>query len=159
LNQQHQIANLYKAVKAVKILFTLLILSTNALAMDRWAALSMIESDNRDSAVGRVGEITRYQIRPNLWPGGSPLDARAALVVAQRIMTRRTAAFEQRHGRQPDDFEFYVLWNAPAQINHPRRNVTERAKRFANLVADSPSDNGGQIGSLSTADSGQKPVF
>ena len=141
----------------MKILFTLLILSSNALAMDRWAALSMIESDNRDSAVGRLGEITRYQIRPNLWPGGSPLDAHAALVVAQRIMTLRTAAFEERHRRQPDDFEFYVLWNAPAQINHPRRNVVERAKRFANLVADSSSNNGGQT--LSAAESEQKPVF
>jgi hypothetical protein len=140
--------------KTVKILFTLLILSSNAMAMDRWAALSMIESDNRDSAVGRLGEITRYQIRPNLWPGGSPLDARAALVVAQRIMTRRTAAFEQRHRRLPDDFEFYVLWNAPAQINHPRRGVTERAERFANLVADSPSNDGSQSGALSITASG-----
>jgi hypothetical protein len=27
-----------------------------------------------------------------------------------------------------------VLWNAPQQINHPCRAVSERAHRFANLV-------------------------
>jgi hypothetical protein len=120
----------------MKILFTLLILSVNAMAMDRWTALSMIESANCDAAVGRVGEITRYQIRPELWPGGNPRDARAALVIAQRIMTGRIAAFQQSHGRAPSDFEFYVLWNAPAQINHPRRVVAERAQRFVNLIVD-----------------------
>ena len=130
--------------KSVKILLTLLVLSVNAMAMDRWAALSMIESDNCDSAVGRVGEITRYQIRPELWPGGNPRDSRAALIVARRIMSLRTETFAQKHGRLPDDFEFYVLWNAPAQINHPRRNVAERAQRFVNLLAGS-HPNGGQI--------------
>ncbi len=104
--------------------------------MDRWNALSMIESANRDGAVGRVGEITRYQIRPELWPGGNPLDARAALVIAQRIMTTRIAAFQKTHGRAPDDFEFYVLWNAPAQVDHPHRTVAERAERFMNLMMD-----------------------
>ena len=129
----------------MKILFTLLVLSVNAVAMDRWAALSMIESDNRDNAVGRVGEITRYQIRPELWPGGNPRNAHAALIVAQRIMALRTANFAQKYGRLPDDFEFYVLWNAPAQINHPRPGVAERAERFVNLMADSHSSNDGQI--------------
>src|ERR1700722_7681095 len=98
-----------------KVLFATLLVfgAVNAMAMDRWTALSMIESANRDNAVGRVGEITRYQIRPELWPGGNPRDARAALVIAERIMTARMAAFQQNHGRPPSDFEFYILWNAP----------------------------------------------
>jgi hypothetical protein len=108
----------------------------HAQAMDRWTALSMIESANRDNAVGRVGEITRYQIRPELWPGGNPLDARGALVVAQRIMTKRIANFQQAHGRAPTDFEFYILWNAPGQINHPHHAVVERANRFLNLIEE-----------------------
>ena len=143
--------------KPVKILLTLLVLSVNAMAMDRWTALSMIESDNRDSAVGRVGEITRYQIRPELWPGGNPRDARAALIVAQRIMSLRTEAFAQKHGRLPDDFEFYVLWNAPGQINHPRRSVTERAERFVNLMADC-HPNGGQIERASAGEPANPPM-
>ncbi len=118
----------------MKILFILLILSTNALAMDRWTALSMLESGDDDHAIGRAGEVSRYQISPGLWPGGNPLDASVALSNARCIMAERTAAFEHTHGRAPDDFEFYVLWNAPAQINHPHRIVAERARRFANLT-------------------------
>jgi hypothetical protein len=53
---------------------------------------------------------------------------------AQRIMSSRVTTFERTNGRSPDDFEFYVLWNAPAQINHPHRAVAERALRFINLV-------------------------
>jgi hypothetical protein len=118
----------------MKLLFMFLILSTNAMAMDRWTALAMVETGGNDHIVGRVGEISRYQIRPQLWSGGNPLDTRVALTNARRIMAARVAAFEQSHGRPPDDFEFYVLWNAPAQINHPHRIVAERARRFMNLV-------------------------
>ena len=118
----------------MKILLLLLFMSVNALAMNRWTALAMLESGDDDHIVGRDGEISRYQIRRDLWPGGNPLDNRVALANARRIMSPRVAAFERSHGRPPDDFEFYVLWNAPAQINHPRRAVAERARRFVNLV-------------------------
>jgi hypothetical protein len=124
----------------MKILFILLILSTNALAMDRWTALAMLESGGNDRIVGQVGEISRYQIRPELWPGGNPLDNRVALANARRIMSARVAAFEQSHGRAPDDFEFYILWNAPAQIDHPHRVVANRARRFVNLVVSAASN-------------------
>lgn len=120
----------------MKVFFlTLIILSTNALAMDRWAALAMLESGGDDHTVGRAGEVSRYQIRFELWPGGDPLDTRVALANAQHIISPRLAAFEKSHGRAADDFEFYILWNAPAQIDHPRPAVAERARRFANLVA------------------------
>jgi hypothetical protein len=116
------------------VLFILLVLSNSALAMDRWTALAMVETGGNDRIVGRVGEISRYQIRPELWRGGSPLNTSVALANARRIMAARVAAFEQSHGRAPDDFEFYILWNAPAEINHPHRVVAERARRFMNLV-------------------------
>jgi hypothetical protein len=119
----------------VKILFIVLILSTNALAMDRWAALAMLESGGDDNNVGPAGEVSRYQIRPELWQNGDPHDPHVALANAQHIMAPRMAAFEKAHGRAPDDFEFYVLWNAPAQIDHPRPRVADRARRFANLVS------------------------
>jgi len=107
----------------------------SARAMDRWAALSMIESGNNDSAIGSLGEISRYQIRPKLWPGGNPHNPNLALNVARGIMRSRLVRFEQTHNRAPSDFEFYVLWNAPREVNHPARAVAERAERFANLVA------------------------
>jgi hypothetical protein len=118
----------------MKILLIILIMSTNALAMDRWSALAMMESGGDDRAVGSAGEVSRYQIRPELWLGGNPLDRCTALDNAQRIMSSRVTTFERTHGRSPDDFEFYVLWNAPAQIGHPHRAVAERALRFMNLV-------------------------
>ena len=120
----------------MKIVFIFLILSANASAMDRWAALAMFESGDNDRIVGQAGEISRYQIRRELWPNGNPLDACVALANAQRIMSPRMVAFERTHGRTPNDFEFYVLWNAPAQIDHPHPVVVERARRFVNLVVE-----------------------
>lgn len=103
-------------------------------AMDRWEALSMLESGDDDRAVGLRGEISRFQIRRELWPGGNPLDARAALTVAREIMQARLDKFRASHRRDATDFEFYVLWNAPWQVNHPSAAVSERARRYANLV-------------------------
>jgi hypothetical protein len=118
----------------MKILLLLLIMAMNALAVDRWTALGLVESGGNDRIIGRAGEVSRYQIRPELWEGGDPLDTRTALANARQIMDARVAAFERSHGRQPDDFEFYVLWNAPAQIDHPHRAVAARARRFVNLI-------------------------
>lgn len=105
-----------------------------AYAMDRWAALSMLETGNDDNAVGSNGEVSRFQIRPQLWPGGNPQDGQFALSVAQDIMQARVTAFQKSHNRPPTDFEFYVLWNAPVQADHPSKVVIDRAQRFENLV-------------------------
>jgi hypothetical protein len=106
----------------------------SAPAMDRWAALSMIESGDDDRAVGSSGEVSRFQIQPVLWPGGNPRDAEAALSAAKVIMRQRMDQFQRNHKRPPTDFEFYVLWNAPLRVNRPSAVVSERASRFANLV-------------------------
>lgn len=108
-------------------------------AMDRWAALSQIESGDDDTAVGAAGEISRYQMKPELWQHYAAPDAdwqvaSAALGVAQKIMKARCVEFETRSGRPPTDFEFYVLWNAPGQVDQPTKPVRERAERFSNLV-------------------------
>jgi hypothetical protein len=114
-----------------------------AVAMERWAALSQLESGDNDYAVGNAGEVSRYQIKRDVWKryadaGASwknPLDS---LSVAQGVMTDRCAAFERSFHRTPSDFEFYVLWNAPAQIQRPCRSVRERADRFCQLVRKQP---------------------
>lgn len=116
------------------LILTGLCLTATASAMDRWAALSMIESGDDDHAVGPGGEISRYQIRPQLWPGGNPQDTQVALTAAQQIMLPRVEQFKRSHQRPPTDFEFYVLWNAPWQVDHPSATVTERARRFSNLI-------------------------
>jgi hypothetical protein len=107
--------------------------------MDRWSALSQIESGDNDKAVGRLGEISRYQILPDVWSSFAPEKAdwenpKDALAVAKEAMKKRCADFEHGFHRVPTDFEFYVLWNAPAQIQRPGRVVSERAKRFCNLM-------------------------
>ncbi len=106
----------------------------SASGMNRWQALSMLETGDNDCAVGRCGEISRFQIRAQLWPGGNCQNPGTALAVAQRIMQARMKQFEQTHKRPPTDFEFYILWNAPAEVDHPDPCVAERAQRFANLV-------------------------
>jgi hypothetical protein len=119
----------------------LLLGGTPAPARDRWAALSLIESGNNDAAIGRAGEVSRYQIKPLLWvkycpqyPVTARANPQAALCAAQAIMRMHCLAFERRFHRPPTDFEYYVLWNAPAQIQKPGRAVSARANRFCNLV-------------------------
>jgi len=104
-----------------------------AVHFNRFAALSMLESGDDDHAVGAHGEVSRYQILPRYWIEGNPHDARIALANAKAIMTVRCAIFERRQHRPATDFEFYILWNAQSQINHPNPAVAERAQRFANL--------------------------
>ena len=118
----------------VTLAFASLGLAMPAFSMDRWEALSMIESGNNDRAIGAVGEVSRYQIRPEFWPGGNPQNPQVALTVAQKTMQSRLNQFVRRHQRQPTDLEFYILWNAPWQADHPSAIVKERAQRFANLV-------------------------
>jgi hypothetical protein len=108
-------------------------------AMDRWTALSQIESGDDDRAVGAAGEVSRYQIRPEVWRRYAPTDAdwtnaTNALSVARQAMQERCAAYERQAHRPPTDKEFYILWNAPAQLQHPGKAVLDRAERFSNLV-------------------------
>ena len=121
---------------AVGLVFAL---GTELHAMDRWSALSQIESGDDDRAVGSAGEISRYQIKPGLWRRYAPANAdwtnpANALSVARQAMQERCAAFERAMHRPPTDTEFYILWNAPAQIERPGKAVLYRAKRFCNLV-------------------------
>lgn len=127
----------YVSVKIRLSIFLLLAAAmapVSAFGMDRWSALSMIESGDNDRAVGLRGEVSRFQILPNLWPGGNPRDFQTALTAAQEIMTRRLNRFRYQHRRDATDTEFYILWNAPWQVDHPSHVVEQRAYRFANLV-------------------------
>jgi hypothetical protein len=112
-----------------------------ASAMDRRAALSQLETGDNDRATGRAHERSRFQIRPADWYANTSTSIRQATnpatawIVAERILKPRIAHFVAIHHRQPTDFEWYVLWNAPAQTDHASPAVTERAVRFSNLCA------------------------
>ncbi len=108
-------------------------------AKDRWSALSQLESGDNDHAVGAAGEISRYQIKRDVWRRYASADADwknsdQALIVARQAMQERCATFERKVHRPPTDSEFYILWNAPAQVLRPCKVVLERAERFCNLV-------------------------
>ena len=131
---------LMKAKPFILALALVLGLCLRLQAMDRWAALSQVESGENDRAVGRAGEVSRYQMKPEVWrrfapPSASWGKAEDSLSVAKAVMQERCVEFERSNHRQPTDFEFYILWNAPAQIQRRSDAVCERAARFCNLVA------------------------
>ena len=107
-------------------------------ALDRWSALSQIESGDDDQAVGAAGEVSRYQIKPEVWRRYASTNAHwtnpdHALSVTRQAMQERCATFERAAHRPPTDAEFYILWNAPAQVRRPSKAVFGRAERFCNL--------------------------
>ena len=112
----------------------------SAFGMDRFAALSMIESGDNDFANGQHTEVSRYQIRREVWlqATNAPIElatnAAVALDVARAIAEKRCRDFEAKHDRLPTDFEFYVLWNSPMQVDNPSGVVRARAQRFVNLM-------------------------
>ena len=103
-------------------------------------ALSQVESGDDDNAVGRSGEVSRYQIMRSVWrqygKGLNPRNPVHAKSVALKILSDRSEAFALRHNRPPSNRELYGLWNAPAQTMKlaMSRRVTERAVRFESLV-------------------------
>lgn len=103
-------------------------------AMDRFEALSMLESGDNDFAVGRSGEVSRYQILPRVWRETLPFVPLAQATnsfwsnqCALLIALHREDRFLKQRGRWPTDFEFYKLWNPKCP--------DETARRFANLCA------------------------
>lgn len=137
----------------MKIIVVILILTASqAFAMDRFEALSMIESGDNDKAIGAAGEISRYQITPEIWKSNSnvkvfPLNhpelvrnisatnQRDAFEVAYDIQIHRILDFEKKYHREPTDAEWYLLWHRPARVLNPRPKELERAIRFSNLCS------------------------
>ena len=107
--------------------------------MDRMSALSMIETGNNDRMVGRKGEISRYQILKREWRSVTNsaryTDPETARRVTQTLLDRRVQSFNSTYRRQPTNFEFYALWNAPSQVLGGQVSpvVAERCRRYANL--------------------------
>lgn len=107
--------------------------------MDKWSALSMIETGDRDCCVGKAGEISRWQIKRSVWHSNTSLPFSAATsqiqakTVAERVQGVRIAHFKAVHHREPTNVEFYLLWNCPAHVLKPSAAELERAQRFANL--------------------------
>jgi len=112
----------------------------------RLFALGAIETGNNDNEIGRAGEVSRYQIMPSVWKHYSHSsyydDPQVSRAVAQQHWSSLRASFKKQTGREPDNFDMYVLWNTcygyyaskgfqPARLDP---TVRDRAQRFVNLV-------------------------
>ena len=108
-------------------------------------ALGAIESGDDDHAVGYAGEVSRYQIKKNIWRAYSSSsrfwDKNEAWRIAEQVLAVRVDAYRRHTGHAPAAFDIYVLWNAPGQfqrVGYQQRRISrvvaERATRFTNLV-------------------------
>jgi len=134
---------MFRMSKAIVVL--LLSAASAQGGLSKLEALSMIESGNNDAAVGSRGEVSRFQIKPNIWREYSSTrawrDVRISAAVAQEYLAHLENTFRRRAGREPGDFDLYVLWNAGpsyyAKIGFSARRVhpliRERAQRYVNL--------------------------
>jgi hypothetical protein len=115
-------------------------------------ALGMLETGNDDREIGGAGEVSRYQIMPSVWRRYSASrnfgNPQVSLAVAQRHWATLYGAFKQQAGREPTDFDMYVLWNThygyyAARNFNPARLapvVRDRAQRYVNLVQCGDTD-------------------
>lgn len=109
----------------------------------RFLTLAEFETGNNDRMIGLRGEISRYQILPPLWQRFAPLaeweNPRVARLVAGKISAELINKFVRKNHREPNPFEFYILWNAPAQLldpsPHVSKTVAARSERYGNLFA------------------------
>jgi hypothetical protein len=112
----------------------------------RLFALGAIETGNNDNEIGQAGEVSRYQIMPSVWKHYSHSsyydNPQVSRAVAQQHWSSLRASFRKKTGREPDNFDMYVLWNTcygyyASKGFHPARldpAVRDRAQRFVNLV-------------------------
>jgi hypothetical protein len=112
----------------------------------RMFALAMIETGENDREIGGDGEISRYQLSPKVWKcytaSEDYTDPEVSLQVASHHWNYLANYFKKKTGREPDDFDMYVLWNTRfgyyARKGFSKQEISpvvrDRAERFVNLV-------------------------
>jgi hypothetical protein len=98
-----------------------------------------------DRKRGNSGEVSRFQIMPEVWHAYTSSrdyeNPEVAWAVAYRILADRIRDFRQSTGRVPIAVEVYLLWNKPEHFRNAGFSVSRvrglyrtRAQRFANLI-------------------------
>ena len=136
-----------------KLLLLLVLGALNAHAgFSKLEAISMIETGDHDMAVGKAGEVSRYQLMPKTWRHYTTARAYTNPAFAQQVARQHLsvleASFRARAGRDATDFELYVVWNAGLNYyakmgfdaNRVHHSIRERAERYVNLrqINDQP---------------------
>ena len=134
----------------------------DALALTVRESLAMFESGatqvarcQADRMRGSSGEVSRYQIMPEVWRQYTKSreydNPEVAWTVAQRILLDRTNWFRELTGREPDTLELYLLWNKPGHfksaefvVDRVKSLFKRRAQRFANLCLFASNRSSGQ---------------
>jgi len=99
-----------------------------------------------DAMRGGSGEVSRFQIMPEVWRRYTRSrdyeNPEVAWSVTQRILTDRVAQFRAATSREPNGLELYLLWNKPGHFaengyraSRVKTDYRQRAQRFANLLA------------------------
>jgi len=123
-------------VKALSLRESLAMLETGAIQPQHGAS---------DRIRGNSGEVSRYQIMPDVWRRYSSSrdyeNPEVAWQVASRILGDRIAWFKKIEGREPSSMEIYLLWNKPGHFeakgfasSKVKKSYLDRANRFANLM-------------------------
>jgi hypothetical protein len=127
-------------------------LGSEGAALSIKESLAMIETGATTTARGKwdhtrgsSGEVSRFQIMPEVWRrytrSRSWTNPEVAWSVAQKIIQDRIDQFKGKVGREPEPVELYLLWNKPGHFAANgykfylvNRSYLLRARRFANLV-------------------------
>jgi hypothetical protein len=115
----------------------------DALAMIETGASSPVAGDP-DHVIGGSGEVSRFQIMPEVWKAYTKsrnhTNPEVAWTVTRRILADRVGSFEKATGRPPEPIEVYLLWNKPGHfegVGYRLERVSliyrDRAQRFQNL--------------------------
>lgn len=114
-------------------------------------ALGQIETGMDDKAIGKNGEVSRYQILPRVWKelGLFPLtkenweNPNKAAQVAEMLIKRNERWFRECSSKTLDAVDAYIMWNAGFTYYKKRgfnklnvsKRILNRAKRYENLLA------------------------
>jgi hypothetical protein len=123
-------------VKALSLRESLAMLETGAIQPQYGAP---------DRIRGNSGEVSRYQIMPDVWRRYSNSreyeNPEVSWQVASKILSDRIEWFKKIEGREPSSMEIYLLWNKPGHFqatgftaSKVKKSYRERANRFANLM-------------------------
>ena len=103
-----------------------------------YKALAELETGNNDFAVGKAGEVSRYQIMPYVWSNTVPININYATnnlysqTVARMIIEQRRNLL--RDVGHPTPFEIALLWHRPGHLyKHTTQSDNDYATRYSNL--------------------------
>lgn len=143
-------------MKSLMLTLTLITTETTLIALHqdfdaKLRALSQIESNDNDSAKGKHGELSRYQLKRSVWKQHFPAekDQRHVPSEARRCARAHLCWLELKlclaqRTNNPEPRDVYAAWNIGLAA-YARRHysfdklpdtIKRRARRFENLYAD-----------------------